>query len=73
MLIKVFIADTCISFTILFVYNQKDDFLVFSADFGLSKIASNDVQMSTVCGTPGYCGEIQILIYCIVSKTLVLA
>ena len=29
----------------------------FLADFGLSKIIGPEVQMQTVCGTPGYCGE----------------
>ena len=28
-----------------------------TADFGLSKIIGPEVQMQTVCGTPGYCGK----------------
>lgn len=32
--------------------------LIFSADFGLSKIVDDQVTMKTVCGTPGYCGEL---------------
>lgn len=32
--------------------------LIFSADFGLSKIIDDQVTMKTVCGTPGYCGEL---------------
>ncbi|XP_033109374.1 calcium/calmodulin-dependent protein kinase type IV-like [Anneissia japonica] len=32
-----------------------DDAPLKIADFGLSKILSEDVQMKTVCGTPGYC------------------
>jgi len=28
-----------------------------TADFGLSKIIESEVQMQTVCGTPGYCGK----------------
>ncbi len=31
--------------------------LDISADFGLSRIVSSDVQMRTVCGTPGYVGN----------------
>lgn len=30
---------------------------LLAADFGLSKIIGPEVQMQTVCGTPGYCGE----------------
>lgn len=30
----------------------------FAADFGLSKIIDDQVTMKTVCGTPGYCGEL---------------
>ena len=50
---------------IISVLEKLSQFTIFcilistSADFGLSKIASNDVQMSTVCGTPGYCGKKQ--------------
>ncbi|XP_060066380.1 calcium/calmodulin-dependent protein kinase type IV-like [Ylistrum balloti] len=35
--------------------SSKDDSPLKIADFGLSKIVDNDVLMSTVCGTPGYC------------------
>ena len=31
--------------------------ILFSADFGLSKIIGSEVTTNTVCGTPGYCGE----------------
>ncbi|XP_071964629.1 calcium/calmodulin-dependent protein kinase type IV-like [Antedon mediterranea] len=34
---------------------KDDDAVLMIADFGLSKIMSDDVQMKTVCGTPGYC------------------
>ena len=30
------------------------------ADFGLSKILSNNATMQTVCGTPGYCGKLVV-------------
>ena len=33
--------------------------IVFNiADFGLSKVMSSEVTMQTVCGTPGYVGEL---------------
>lgn len=35
--------------------DPSDNSLLKLADFGLSKITSTDVTMSTVCGTPGYC------------------
>ena len=35
--------------------NTSDDSKLKIADFGLSKICSGEVQMQTVCGTPGYC------------------
>uniref|UniRef100_A0A1I8J5Y5 Protein kinase domain-containing protein n=1 Tax=Macrostomum lignano TaxID=282301 RepID=A0A1I8J5Y5_9PLAT len=35
--------------------NERDDACLKIADFGLSKIISQDVQTATVCGTPGYC------------------
>ena len=28
-----------------------------TADFGLAEIHENEVRMSLVCGTPGYCGK----------------
>ncbi|XP_078678374.1 calcium/calmodulin-dependent protein kinase type IV-like [Branchiostoma floridae x Branchiostoma belcheri] len=34
---------------------ESEDALLKLADFGLSKIISNEVTMQTVCGTPGYC------------------
>jgi len=35
--------------------NTSDDACLKIADFGLSKMVSDEVQMQTVCGTPGYC------------------
>lgn len=35
--------------------NNGDDSRIKLADFGLSKINNGEVQMQTVCGTPGYC------------------
>ncbi|KAJ8029482.1 Calcium/calmodulin-dependent protein kinase type IV [Holothuria leucospilota] len=35
--------------------NMDEDAPLKLADFGLSKICSQDVNMKTVCGTPGYC------------------
>ncbi|CAH1796944.1 unnamed protein product [Owenia fusiformis] len=35
--------------------NNADDSKLKIADFGLSKVVSAEVQMQTVCGTPGYC------------------
>uniref|UniRef100_A0A1I8H115 Protein kinase domain-containing protein n=1 Tax=Macrostomum lignano TaxID=282301 RepID=A0A1I8H115_9PLAT len=35
--------------------SESDDACLKVADFGLSKIVSDDVQTLTVCGTPGYC------------------
>lgn len=42
----------------LFIDKSCDYSAAFSADFGLSKMVSNDVTMQTVCGTPGYCGKL---------------
>ncbi|XP_071794131.1 calcium/calmodulin-dependent protein kinase type IV-like [Asterias amurensis] len=39
---------------LLYADNSEDAPLKL-ADFGLSKMLSQDVQMQTVCGTPGYC------------------
>ena len=46
----------------ILIENHRKNFLAFSflADFGLSKILEPDIQMQTVCGTPGYCGELFI-------------
>ncbi|KAL5003975.1 hypothetical protein ScPMuIL_017431 [Solemya velum] len=35
--------------------NPSSDSKLKVADFGLSKIIEHEVQMNTVCGTPGYC------------------
>lgn len=36
--------------------NEKDDFIKI-ADFGLSKVYTEEMMMSTSCGTPGYVGK----------------
>ena len=50
----------------LFLWLQPENLLYGSpaedaplkiADFGLSKILTNNATMQTVCGTPGYCGK----------------
>ena len=38
--------------------SPADDAPLKIADFGLSKMLHNDTTMQTVCGTPGYCGEL---------------
>lgn len=35
--------------------SMADDSKLLVADFGLSRVIEPEVQMSTVCGTPGYC------------------
>lgn len=35
--------------------NDSEDSNLKVADFGLSKMLQNEIQTSTVCGTPGYC------------------
>lgn len=42
---------------------RLNHYLIFTADFGLSKIIDEQVTMKTVCGTPGYCGELWINSY----------
>ena len=42
--------------------DSSEDAPLKLADFGLSKMLSQDVQMQTVCGTPGYCGKYSSLL-----------
>ncbi|ESO11375.1 hypothetical protein HELRODRAFT_194833 [Helobdella robusta] len=35
--------------------DESDDAKLKIADFGLSKITEHNIQMQTICGTPGYC------------------